>query len=87
MVDLYRIKPIKKNFVDLLNRYEKVISIEEQWIEGGTGSKLLEIISDSNLDTKVKRIGLDEIFYFQNGGRDFLHEKHGLNISELLKSI
>ncbi len=87
LVDLYRIKPIKKNFVDLLNRYEKVISIEEQWIEGGTGSKLLEIISDSNLDTKVKRIGLDEIFYFQNGGRDFLHEKHGLNISELLKSI
>lgn len=87
LVDLYRIKPVNKKFIDMLNKYEKVISIEEQWVEGGVGSKILEIISDNNLNTKVKRIGLDEIFYFQNGGRDFLHNKHGLNLPEILKSI
>ena len=64
-----------------------MISIEEQWIEGGMGSKILEIISDNNLETKVERKGLDGIFYFQNGGRDFLHKKHGLNIPEILKDI
>ena len=87
LVDLFKIKPINKKFVDLLSKYEKVISIEEQWVEGGMGSKILEIISENNLSTKIVRKGLDEIFYFQNGGRDFLHKKYGLNIPEILKSI
>ena len=51
------------------------------------GSKILELISNHNLDVKVERKGLDEIFYFQNGGRDYLHKKHGLNIPEILKAI
>jgi transketolase len=87
LIDLFRIKPIDKKLIEVLKKYEKVISIEEQWIEGGMGSKILEIISDNNLDTKVERKGLDEIFFFQNGGRDFLHKKHGLNIPEILKKI
>ena len=87
LIDLFRIKPIDKKLIEVLRKYEKVISIEEQWIEGGMGSKILEIISDNNLDTKVERKGLDDIFYFQNGGRDFLHKKHGLNIPEILKRI
>ena len=87
LVDLFRIKPINKKFIDLLNKYEKIISIEEQWIEGGMGSKILELVSDKQLSTKVERKGLNEIFYFQNGGRDFLHNKYGLNIPEILKTI
>ena len=87
LIDLFRAKPIDKKLVNVMGKYEQIVSIEEQWKEGGMGSKILEIISDNNLNIKVIRKGLDEIFYFQNGGRDFLHKKHGLYIKEILDSI
>ena len=34
---------------------------------------------------KVSRLGLEERYYFENGGRDFLIEKYGLS-SELIRA-
>lgn len=87
LIDLFKMNPIGKNFLNSLKKYDKIISIEEQWLAGGMGSKILELISDNNLSLKVERKGLDNMFFFENGGRKYLHNKHGLNLLKILKKI
>jgi transketolase C-terminal domain/subunit len=87
LIDLYKFKPINKKILNFLKNYKKIISIEEQWLEGGMGSKLLELLNDENLNINIKRYGLDERFYFENGGRDYLHKNYGLDIDKILSDL
>lgn len=87
LIDLYKFKPINKKILDFLKNYKKIISIEEQWLEGGMGSKLLELLNDENFNINIKRYGLDERFYFENGGRDYLHKNYGLDIEKILSNL
>ena len=54
---------------------------------GGLGSLLLEIVSDLGLQRRVRRVGLAERYYFENGGRDYLHESFGLSIDDIRAAI
>jgi 1-deoxy-D-xylulose-5-phosphate synthase len=57
------VKPID---TELLTRafakYKKIITIEDGLLNGGFGSAVLEYMSDSNCDVKVKRLGVDDNF-------------------------
>jgi len=68
-------------------KYDEIITLEEQWIEGGFGSAILEFLSKNGINMKVTRHGLKEKYYFENGGREHLHNKYGLNIDKILKNI
>ena len=50
-------------------------------------SKEINHPKGSGLNKKVFRHGLNEKYYFENGGREFLHKKFGLNIDRILKKI
>ena len=51
------------------------------------GSLILEMLNDNNANIKVTRSGLDTDYFFENGGRDYLHEKFGLSYKRIEKSI
>ena len=51
------------------------------------GSLILEMLNDNNVNIKVTRIGLDSDYFFENGGRDYLHEKFGLSHKRIEKTI
>jgi len=87
LIDLYKIKPLNKKFLKEVMKYDEIITIEEQWIEGGFGSAILEFLSTNGINMKVTRHGLKEKYYFENGGREHLHNKYGLNIDKILKNI
>jgi len=87
LIDIYKFKPLNKEILNIFKNYKKIISVEEQWLEGGMGSKLLELINDKNLNINIKRYGLDERFYFENGGRDYLHKNYGLDIDKILSDL
>jgi transketolase len=87
LVDLFKIKPLSKELLKYLNEYNEIITIEEQWLDGGFGAAILEFMSENNMYKKIKRFGLDKIYYFQNGGREYLHKKHGLDIEKILVNI
>jgi len=87
LVDLFKIKPLNKEVIEYLDQYEEIITIEEQWTEGGFGSALLENFSDSGNQKKIKRFGLDKIFFFENGGRDYLMNKYGLNLEKIFDNL
>ena len=47
----------------------------------------MEKLSEKKIDIKIRRFGLVDRFYFENGGRDLLHTKHGLNIEKIITEI
>ena len=47
----------------------------------------LEYLSDNKLLKEVKRYGLESRFFFENGGREHLHNNYGLNLEEIISTI
>jgi transketolase len=87
LIDLFRIRPFPKEIIKILKKFKEIIVIEEQWVDGGIGSLVLEMLNDNNVNIKVTRIGLDSDYFFENGGRDYLHEKFGLSYKKIEKAI
>jgi len=85
LIDLFRIKPFPKDLIMKLKKFKEIVVVEEQWTDGGMGSLILEQLNDNNFKNKVTRIGLDSRYFFENGGRDYLHENYGLS-TKLIRS-
>lgn len=87
LFDIFKIKPLGSKLLDDLSNYDEIITIEEQWIDGGFGAAIMEFMSDNNLNKKVSRFGLNKKFYFENGGRDYLLKNNGLDFKKILFEI
>lgn len=87
IIDLFRLKDVPQTLIDYIKNFESLVTIEEQYLNGGLGSILLEKLSEKKIDIKIRRFGLDDRFYFENGGRDLLHTKYGLNIEKIITEI
>lgn len=86
LIDLFRIKPLPEGFIKELSKFSEIISLEEQCLDGGFGSAILEEINNKSINIKMKRYGLNSRFYFENGGRDYLMKNNGLDIEKILIS-
>jgi transketolase C-terminal domain/subunit len=85
VIDVYKLKGLEKtNLIKILKSSSHIITLEEQTLNGGFGSTFCEIICDQCLNAKIKRFGLNERFIFENGTRDQLLNKNGLEINFLI---
>ena len=66
---------------------KEIISIEEQLAAGGFGASIQEELSNKNINVKIKKFYLEDKYYFENGGRDYLHNKYGLSSDKIIKYI
>ncbi len=84
------IKPLDGNILKRwLPKVKKVITVEENVLNGGFGSSILEYVSDnfpSEL-SKIKRVGLQDKFTEKYGSQDELFKKHNLTAKFLVKKI
>ena len=88
LIDLFKINNHNnKELINRLKKFKEIITIEEQCGQGGFGSYILEMINENNLNLKLRKCSLDNRFYFENGGRKYLHNKFGLNINNIIKEI
>jgi len=87
IIDLFRIKPFPTNLLRQLKKYKEIITIEEQLSSGGFGASIQEEISNKNLNINLKKFCLEDRYYFENGGRDYLHNKYGLSSEKIIKYI
>ncbi len=87
LIDLFSIKPISNKLIKEINKYKNIITFEEQCINGGFGSAVIEYLNDNNINIKVKRLALKEKYYFQNGGREFLLDNNNLSKKDLITAI
>jgi len=88
LFDVFFLKPFPDKLIQKINYYKKIITIEEQTLAGGFGSIVLENLAKNNLfQIKVINMGLPDKYYFENGGRKYLLDKHGLSVEEIIKKI
>lgn len=87
VVDVYRIKPQSSKLADLFRRYKGVLTVEEQCLNGGFGSAILELMAEHGVQVPVIRMGLPDRYYFDNGGREFLLDYYGLSIADIRNGI
>ena len=88
LVDVFKNKPVNiKALKNIFEKYNNIITVEEQCLSGGFGSSILEAISDLGMNNPVKRLGLEDRYYFENGGREHLLNTFGLSNQQLKDTI
>ena len=88
IVDLFRIKPISKEFVtQVLKKSKKIITVEENMFTGGIGSIVSELLADHRLPIPLKRLAVRDHQFDQFGSREWLQSLNGLDLPTLVKII
>lgn len=83
VVDLWRLKPVAKELVEIAKEYDCVVTLEEHILSGGMGGAVVELFADCGLMIRVKRLGLYDTYPEGYGERDWMRKRNGLNIDEL----
>ena len=73
------IKPLDKELIlSIASRIPKIVTIEENNLQGGFGSSVLECLNNSHVTAKIKMLGIHDCFVEQ-GHPDRLRAKYGLD--------
>ncbi|MCF7886466.1 MAG: 1-deoxy-D-xylulose-5-phosphate synthase, partial [Candidatus Marinimicrobia bacterium] len=81
------IKPLDKDMLtQIAEDHKKIITIEDNTLEGGFGSKVVKFINDNELDCKVQTMGIPDHF-IEHGSRQQLLELVGLTSENLVNII
>jgi len=81
------VKPLdEESILKLITEHEIVFTLEENVLEGGFGSAILELLSEKNVKKEVIRIGLPSVFVEQ-GKREELLELYGLKAHQIAKRV
>ena len=88
VIDLHCVKPINKDLlIQNIQGYPQIVTMEEHLLAGGMGSAIAEIFVDEGITTPLLRIGQNDKFVFELGGRQEIWEAHGLDVAGILKQI
>jgi len=81
------IKPLdEETILTLTKKIKKIITIEENTIEGGFGSAILELLEKNNIKADIKRIGIPDKF-IEHGSQEQLKKDIGLTKANIIKQI
>ena len=88
LIDVFRIRPIDgKVLARVLAPYERVVTLEEHFLSGGLGGAIVEAMADNGILKPVKRIGVPDAYLFENGGRQHIHRKAGIDAPAVAQAI
>jgi 1-deoxy-D-xylulose-5-phosphate synthase len=82
------LKPLDE---DLLCHWAKktgnVLTVEENILQGGFGSAVLELFQERNLfSIRVKRLGIPDLFV-ENGPQSFLRAEYGIDENSIVREV
>jgi 1-deoxy-D-xylulose-5-phosphate synthase len=82
------LKPLDGNLLcDWAKRTGKVLTVEENVLQGGFGSAVLELFQERCLfSIQVKRLGIPDIFV-EHGPQTLLREKYGIDEKGIFKGV
>jgi len=89
LIDVFMIKPLNENLLsEALSEYKYAITIEEAFVnKGGLDSLIAGVLENKGLRIKLKRMGFQDAYVFDIGGRDFLHRLNGLDEESIMKIV
>ena len=82
------IKPLDKNLIiKLARRTKKIVTVEENVLQGGFGSAVMEILEEEGItNIQFKRIGIPDKF-IEHGSPEVLRKNYGLNAECIAETI
>ena len=81
------LKPMDEDLLhDLLKNHSKVVTIEDNVISGGFGSRINKFIIDNNYNVKIENIGIPDKFV-EHGNVDELFETIGMSDEQIANRI
>ncbi len=87
VIDLYRIKPLNaERLMQVIGKSKRVVTIEENFLEGGIGSIVSGAITDRAADIKLKRFGVPDKYFSQGGSREGLRRLGGLDVDSITQN-
>lgn len=79
-ISMHTVKPIDVDMImTLIKEGKEIITLEEHNVIGGLGSAVAEIIAESGIGIKFKRIAINDEYSHYVGGQEFLRQRLGLN--------
>ena len=86
-INLFKSKPFPNKLIEKIKKLKKILVVDEQTPGGNLGSCVFENFSNYNYHPKIKVKSLKDIYYFENGGRDYLLDKNGLSKEDIINEI
>lgn len=75
IVDVYRVKPLDTKVLQhIVNGYPRLATLEEHFLSGGLGSVIAEACMDASILKPMLRMGVEDQYILENGGRHYLHK-------------
>jgi len=87
LINMRFIKPIDTKILDeVVTRYDKIVTIEENNLPGGFGSAVIEYLTDNHFKNDVLRIGLPDKF-IDHGTQAELHKQTEIDPEGIVTKI
>jgi transketolase len=86
ILNVHTLKPIDKTIINTINKFKKIVTVEEHTIIGGLGSTISEIIVNNQIKSELLKIGLPDKFG-PTGTYTYLLDKHGLTGKKITNKI
>ncbi|WP_139904282.1 1-deoxy-D-xylulose-5-phosphate synthase [Clostridium thermarum] len=87
LINAYSVKPIDKKLLDeLIQRGAQIVTLEDNVINGGFGSMVLDYVNSTNSSIKVYNMGFKDEF-IQQGHPDLLYKQYGLDAEGIAKRV
>ena len=81
------VKPLDNKLLhNILQKYSKIITIEDGCVSGGFGSAVLEFISEHNYSVKVEMLGIPDRF-INHGSQEELYNECSYDEKSIIKTV
>lgn len=85
VIDLFRIKPLDAaRLLAALGPSGRVLTVEEQMLDGGFGSAVGEMVLDAGISARLRRVGIRDGFEVANGRREDLHRMYRIAVEDVV---
>lgn len=86
VLNVTTLKPFDGGVVNLLKQYGHIFTVEDHSIVGGLGSIVSEVLSEGVVQSKLIRIGIEDVFPESGDPKD-LYDKYGLSSRRIRERI
>ncbi len=88
ILDVYRLKPFNQAlFVEIMRNCKRLVTLEEHTLSGGFGSLVSEVMCDHGVCVPMKRIGIEDNYRLETGGREWVRTLDGLHVQGIVDKI
>lgn len=89
VIDVYRLKPLNKEFlISSLKGSKKILTFEDNILTGGLGEKVGSAMAESGCYLPISKIAIDDQHCFiYSKSREWVEDYYGLNVKRLVEKI